>query len=329
MASWYHTVSPQRIADPRLRGSSPLARLIWVHLLCSELATHVPGLARGGPGTLAEHLGQDLAEVGDALGELAGRGMIEIDLEARLIRLPGVARDHRKTAGSANVVTHWITCLSDLPASTLITAHARELADLDRRSEARWNAVAAASEANLQALLEPSGKGSPGALAAIPLPPRVALDKGLPQPSGDQDQDLDQDQEQPPNPQGGEGPDSCLLEAWEVLNEGRASLGLAAAPRPDARVQRSLRRAVKTEPDLAAELPRLVRRAVEARRREWAEGKDHRQYLTLSDVLKHRDRWVHAAHLDLPDHGPRAPPGVDLKFFEAPTGGDADSNDIF
>lgn len=125
MSSIYRSCSPRRVAAPALVARSLTARVVYLHLLVGELAGQVPGIVRAGADALAEDVGLEVADVRAALTELEQYGLAEVDLGARLIRLPGVVTD---CAGAASVpLAGWAEALRLLPDSPLKDRHAAEI----------------------------------------------------------------------------------------------------------------------------------------------------------------------------------------------------------
>lgn len=304
--SWYHTVSPARLADDRLRGASLLARHLWAHFLVSELATKLPGLVRAGLATIAEHIEESPESTLAALGELQDRGAIEFDLSARVLRLVNVAlEDFEIPAKSTSTISGWIRVARELPRCEVVARHAEEFAALCASRAEEWIALAARCRR--------SPVSSPaGAPHGAPSTPRAAL----PSPDLDHDPDHDPDLDPPLSPKGGNegsrGASRVLIadderthpevpEALAVLAQAREQLGLPALP-PSAREVRTAVRRLQ-ERDAVALLPTLVRRHVDAIRRGLEAGRDERSTLSLRGVVRRLDTL---AALD--DERARAPP---------------------
>lgn len=137
--TYYATVNPLRPSDPRVLSLSTLSQLLWCHLLFGEFhkATRIPGLARGGPATISEHLGLDYAEVKSALEALETAQAIEMDRRALLVRLPGVVReDYRIPASSPNHSRGWLRSAMELPTCEVLGRHLAEIVEVCDASSA-------------------------------------------------------------------------------------------------------------------------------------------------------------------------------------------------
>lgn len=135
MSSLYRSCSPRRVAAPVLVARSLAARVVYLHLLVGELAGQVPGIVRAGAGALAEDVGLDVADVRAALAELEQYGLAEVDVAARLIRLPGVAEDAARLAATPTVVVGWARVLAELPECAVRARHAVTLRGLAREDQ--------------------------------------------------------------------------------------------------------------------------------------------------------------------------------------------------
>lgn len=135
MSSIYRSCSPRRVAAPALVARSLTARVVYLHLLVGELAGQVPGIVRAGAGALAEDVGLEVADVRAALVELEQYGLAEVDLGARLIRLPGVAEDAARLAATPTVVVGWARVLAELPECAVRARHAATLRGLAREDQ--------------------------------------------------------------------------------------------------------------------------------------------------------------------------------------------------
>jgi len=310
--SWYHTVSPVRPSDERLRGASLLARHLWAHFLVSELATRLPGLVRGGLATIAEHIGESPEATLAAIEEMATRGAVEFDLQARVIRLVGVALDDFEIpAKSGATIGGWLRVARELPRCEVMARHAEEFAELCPARAEDWRALAA--RCRRQAPARPPHALDTSSMApAGPLPGAPAA---LPGPDLDLDPiDLDLDPPLPPRG-GNEGsrvPDRVLIadderahpevpEALEILASGREQLGCPALPPSATEVRRAVQRL--RDRDALALLPALVRRHVDDVRQALTEGRDERSTLTLRGVVRRLDTLALGT-----DERARAPP---------------------
>lgn len=112
---WHHT---------RLRALSATSRLVAAFLLTGRPAVDVPGLVPMGPGALSEELGFAPEEILRSLKELVQVEFIEVDFDARLIRVPNAPRYHRP---NGNVVRAWWNRWRTLPESRLKSAHVESL----------------------------------------------------------------------------------------------------------------------------------------------------------------------------------------------------------
>ncbi len=135
MSSIYRSCSPRRVAAPALVARSLAARVVYLHLLVGELAGQVPGIVRAGAGAIAEEVGLSFGDVRAALGELEQHGLAEVDLGARLIRLPGVAEDAARLAATPTVVVGWARVLAELPECAVRARHAATLRGLAREDQ--------------------------------------------------------------------------------------------------------------------------------------------------------------------------------------------------
>jgi len=298
--SWYHTVSPVRPSDERLRGASLLARHLWAHFLVSELATRLPGLVRGGLATIAEHIGESPEATLAAIEEMRDRGAVEFDLVARVIRLVGVALDDFEIpAKSGATIGGWLRVAKELPRCEVMARHAEEFAALCPARADDWNALAA--RCRRQAPARPLRALDSSSMApAGPLPGAPAA---LPGPDLDLDLDpIDLDLDPPLPPRGGNevlGVANRVLiadderahpevpEALEILASGREQLGCPALPPSATEVRRAVQRL--RDRDALALLPGLVRRHVDLVRQAWTEGRDERSTLTLRGVVRRLD----------------------------------------
>ena len=307
--SWYLTVNPSRMNDDRIRACSLLARHLWAHFLASELATKLPGLIRGGLGTISEQVGESTADTLAALEELRTANAIEFDLDARIVRMIGVAlEDFEIPAKSTPTVSGWLRVARDQPRCEVVARHAEEFAELCPSRADDWAAVAGRCRR----------QPVPRALSALPKPsgsPPVALpvaDHDL-DPDPDQDPDLDP----PLPPKGGnegtrvggrvliaddERTQPEVTEALVALAEAREEFGLPAMP-PSARIVREAVRRLR-ERDAVAMLPVFVRRHAAQVRQAWAAGRDERQTLHLRGVV----RRIDALAVDPAHEQARAPP---------------------
>lgn len=132
MSSIYRSCSPRRVASPVLVARTLDARVVYLHLLVGELAGQVPGIIRAGAGAIAEDVGFSVDSTREALAELETAGLIEVDQERRLVRLPGVAEDAARLASTPNVVIGWTRVLAELPECGLRARHAVALMALVR-----------------------------------------------------------------------------------------------------------------------------------------------------------------------------------------------------
>lgn len=308
--AWTISVHPLRLNDARVRRCSVLARLLWSHLLCSDLAKKIPGLVRAGPMTVAEHLGEGVAEVEAALGELADAGAAEVDQGARLIRLVGVAEDYAAD-GSGNMAIHWLRQLSEVPQVPLVGRLVEEfLADvpLPRETRGEFEQMRDRCLGRAQrALPEARSAASPKELTADPEPAESNKDAKAKTKARDTISAKELA--------------ARLDEAQRLLEKGREALGFDDEPEPiTTKLKRAARRA---DPSVIRKLPVIVRRACERRRRELREGKDYRHLLTLTHLIRDADQYMNAAQYDVPEGtSARSPPGTGPPapaFFEGPT----------
>lgn len=132
MSSLYRSCSPRRVASPVLVARTLDARVVYLHLLVGELAGQVPGIVRAGAGAIAEDVGFSVDSTREVLAELETAGLIEVDQERRLVRLPGVAEDAARLASTPNVAIGWARVLAELPECGLRARHAAALMALVR-----------------------------------------------------------------------------------------------------------------------------------------------------------------------------------------------------
>jgi len=311
--SWYHTVSPARPSDDRLRGASLLARHLWTHFLVSELASRLPGLVRGGLATIAEHIDESPESTLTALEEMRDRGVVEFDLQARVIRLVHVAlEDFEIPAKSGATISGWLRVARELPRCEVVARHAEEFAELCPARADDWHAIAARCRRLPPARALAGTKPPPGA----PEGPPGGAPSALPNQDLDPDLDPDLDLDPPLPPKGGiaglraanrvliaddERAHPEVPEALEILASGRDALGCPALP-PSAREVRGAVQRLREREALPL-LPGLVRRHVEHVRQALAEGRDERATLTLRGVVRRLDALAVAD-----DERARAPP---------------------
>lgn len=125
MSALYRSGSPARVTHGKLVARTPIARVVYLHLMFGEIAGQVPGIVRAGVLALAEDVGLEPAVVRDALSELLQHGLVEVDAAARLIRLPGVPSDFVRAATVP--LAQWMDALNGLPESPLKEQHRREI----------------------------------------------------------------------------------------------------------------------------------------------------------------------------------------------------------
>lgn len=288
----YRTASPRRVASPVLVSCSLEARVVYLHLLVGEVATNLPGLVRVGMFGLVDETALAPEVVTKALAELVTKNLAEVDEAARLIRLPGVAEDHARSAENPKTVAGWVNSLLALPPSPLLDRHILELrAVCPDRLASVWRPIA----------------------NKLPI-------GGLSLAKRTKDQDQDQDQVNTPNPsdEGDDAPDdsqddlsdggeaALLAEVLDQLAAERGRLtgvpGPAAPPSP--RERKAWLKFCQEARAARAEVLRAVLRAAESlRRRGRTSG------LTLAHLLRNWERLRDAHDLDVPvaQHA-RAPP---------------------
>lgn len=336
--SRYHSISPHRPNDPRLRASTSTdhaaasleAHWLWGQLLTCDLVT-MPGMVKGGPGALAEVTRRPVELIRSALAELTHRGMVEVDEDACLIRLVGTLIDHVRPMESGNTLKGFFSILRNLPSSPLVLAHAQEIASVFRRDgDGEIRTIVRQLIDQLLLVHEREHEREPGRRAVLPrevvtaaTPLVEALAKGLPTSDQDPDPDPDPDHNSPLVPQGGnqdeEGEDeesdaaaaandgseddSPYAAIITALDRGRVALGMPGpAPPFDDNTRRKLRRfaATRGQAGLAA-LPRAIERWVVHLRSQRA---DRRHEFNLPAVLRQYDMLASATHLDRPRAGP-------------------------
>jgi len=130
MTGLYRTIGNRRAGSPELHARTPIARLVYLHLIIGETAGQVPGIVRTGLGALADDTGFDLPTLRTALLELAEhtwtesrQPMLQWDEAARVIRLPGVAEECARIAANPKAVVGWVKVLAALPPCRLRAEH--------------------------------------------------------------------------------------------------------------------------------------------------------------------------------------------------------------
>lgn len=338
--SRYHSVSPHRVNDRRLRGSSLEAHWLWGQLLTCDLVT-MPGLIKGGPGALAEVTGREVELIRKALIELTQRGMVEVDEETCLLRLVGTLIDHVRPMESGNTLKGFFSILRNLPPSPLVLAHAQEIASVFQRSDDEGIRAMVRLLIDQLLLVQEREVGEGRPRSAVPAPRREhvtdakplagasdehdrepqALAKGLSSPDQDHDPDHDPDHNSPLVPQGGkqderevdegqdapandERPDASPYTAIAAaLDRGRRVLDMPGpAPPFDDNDRRKLRRFVNARgPDVLEAVPRAIDRLAAHLK---AQRQDRRHEFNLTSVLRQFDMLRAATHLDKTRAGP-------------------------
>jgi hypothetical protein len=91
--------------DTYLRGTSATAQLVYLRLRTGPESSPIPGVVLIGPAGLAEALGWTLAKAKAALDELAAKGLLVADRQARLVFIPRAAVEG--APDNPNHVTSW------------------------------------------------------------------------------------------------------------------------------------------------------------------------------------------------------------------------------
>lgn len=97
------------------------AREIVLWLMTGPQRTALPGLVAIGPAGMAEAMHLPPRTVSKALDELASAGLVEVDVDAPLVRL--VPAPRWDSPPNAKVLEAWARLLRDLPPSPLIARH--------------------------------------------------------------------------------------------------------------------------------------------------------------------------------------------------------------
>lgn len=123
----YANIDPAMWDDPYFytlpaADGSRDAQILWFYMLTGPEAVHgVPGLIQTSVSGLADALRMESHPCDEACRVLLERELIEVDLQSRLIRIPG-APAHRRP-GNPNVLLGWHRRWRNLPKSPLKYAH--------------------------------------------------------------------------------------------------------------------------------------------------------------------------------------------------------------
>lgn len=179
MSSIYRSCSPRRLVAPALLACSLLAVVVYDRLLVGPLAGQVPGLVEAGVGQIVDATRRPFEDVAKALLELEKAGLVEVDLDNHVIRLPGVAEDAQRLTSSPNVVVGWASVMREMPDCPVRARHAEVLRGM--------------VEERHQHLFAGMAKGFETLSKGFPNPSRTPSNK-------DRDQDTDPDQDQTDTP---------------------------------------------------------------------------------------------------------------------------------
>jgi len=110
--------------DEKFRALSkphPNGQSLWVYLLTGPHATGCPGIFHVGEMALAENLNWPLDGLKAALRELANKGMVKVDSEAKVVVIPNVLKYDEPQ--SPNVAKKWGRDFDEIPECPLKNEH--------------------------------------------------------------------------------------------------------------------------------------------------------------------------------------------------------------
>src|SRR5665213_3888932 len=93
----------------KLSPMPPSGKALWIYLVTGPFTSVIPGLFSAGHAAMAETLGWPLDVFDHLLDEIQGLGMVEVDLQARVVWLPNAIKHNRPE--SLNVVKAWASAL--------------------------------------------------------------------------------------------------------------------------------------------------------------------------------------------------------------------------